>query len=362
MNINKAVAVVFGLAISVSVMASELGDLFATYQDSLDSGNQLEIARAAEAVYRYASKELPEVSKSRAAATLNYGKALIDANQFDEAEDRLRESFGLYKQIYGEEGFELVDPLLELARARAEDVGDSRRHLYRKFLNDALEIAEINHGKDSGTYAAILLEAGKIALDNGKDVRANRYLEEAYEMFSGLDRANIRDYFFSAFYLGKYHLARKDFEKAELYLSEALGVADNDDLPDGQAELIVRAFLVEAYEELGQTKKATEQCRLIGRATPFDMNQEPKPLFSRALKYPAVALERKQEGFVVARFTIDDEGFARDIEIEKVSGSNMFSRSAVEYLEEARYAPRFVDGVAVDTKERRMSFKFSMAD
>lgn len=349
------------LALPLVTEAGELGERFREYKEALSTRDPAKIAAAAEVVYRVADK-LPEDNKNYAAAAMNYGKALIDIHEYDKAELYLKKSVKSHRRAYGDKDARVIDPLLALARARAENVGHSDRYRYRNYIHDALEIAEASGGKQSPLYATVNLEAGKIALDSAKEWRALNYLDDAYQAFSGPLKDHISKRFLSALYLGKYYMARNQYKRAEPLLVEALQLIDGASDKDSQLELTTRAFLVEVYEELGQQEKSIEQCRAIGGATPFNMNQEPEPLFTRGLQYPPAALDSHAEGYAIARFTISDSGLAEDIEILETKGSSSFGSAAEKYLREARYAPRFVDGKPVSTPDRQIKFHFNMAD
>ena len=350
------------LLLSSSIVhAGELGDRFQEYQKAVAQKDPEQIAATAKSVFAVV-ENYPIDNKNFAAAAMNYGNALIALKKPKEAEVYLEKSLESYRKIYGENGVELITPLLTLARIRANEVDLNRKLRYRSYIEDSLDIAESNKGDDSLLYAKVNLEAGKIALDMAKERRAHKYLEKAHAAFSGPFEKDTYGKFYSAFYLGKYYLSRKQYKKAEPLFVEALDVVDIESGKDGQLELTTRAFLVETYEELGLQDKSIEQCRAIGKATPFDMDQEPVPLFKRTLEYPTSALEQRREGYAVARFTISDSGFAENVEILESKGSSSFAEAAKKYLEQARYAPRFVDGSPVETPDRKMKFSFHLAN
>ena len=355
-------ALAISVALSSAANAGELGDRFAEYKLALESGSKGRIAETAKSVFDYTKENLPENNKNRAASALNYGSALIALKRYDDAEKVLSEAMTVYRSSYGENAEALIDPLMMHAKARAANVGHSSRQRYRRFVDDALDIAEASRGKDSYLYAKLLQEAGRIGIDNAGDRHALEYLERAYAVFTGPLGEYQVERFLAGFYLGKYFLVRKNYRQAEVFLAEALALADASSEKDTQLELTARAFLVEVYDSLGESEKSIEQCRAIGKATPFNMNQEPKPLFRRNPKYPRSALEIGTEGYAIAQFTISDAGIAEDIEILETKGSRSFGRSTQEYLEDLRFAPRFEDGVAVDTPGRKMRVNFSMAD
>ncbi|MFD1215909.1 energy transducer TonB [Microbulbifer celer] len=285
----------------------------------------------------------------------------MKSKRYEEAERVLSGALRLYCASYGKGAEELIDPLMLRAQARAAHVGHSARSRYKRFVDDALEIVEDSRGKDSYLYASLLQEGGKIGLDDAGDRFALEYLERSYSAFTGNLAEHELERFLAGFYLGKYFFSRKQYRQAEMYLAEALDLADTSSDKDTQLELAARAFLVEVYDHLGQREKSIAQCRAIGEAVPFNMDQEPQPIFRRKPEYPRSALDTGREGYAVVEFTISDEGFAKDVQILETKGSIGFGRATEDYLQNVRFAPRFVKGKAVDTPGRKMKVSFNIA-
>lgn len=357
------VVVILGVVPGGKVSAAELVRLFSDYQVAVKSGDRDSIVRAAAAVYEEAKVSLDQSSKSRAAATLNYSKALFEAREYIRAENISEEAVTLYKVAYGEDAIELVDPYLELARTTVGNRKESSGHraTYKRYAQKALSIAEKAGGENSYLYAVVSLEIGRIALDYDHSPHAGKYLKAAEEAFSGPYSQYLLNNFLSNFYLGKFYMAKGNRSQARPYLEAALAVADQEGGPDGALEMTARAFLVDIYESLGEAQLSAIQCRAIGKMVPFDMDQEPKPLFRRLPEYPRVALQSGREGYAIVNFTISDSGIPTDIKAIETSGSKSFGAAAEDYIKGLRYAPRFESGEPVDTPDRKIKVSFSMA-
>ena len=115
------------------------------------------------------------------------------------------------------------------------------------------------------------------------------------------------------------------------------------------------------YQELGEPEKGTAHCLAIGRMTPYDENQDYLPLYRRAPRYPTSALQRGKEGFADVLFTVDSQGIVQDPEVFAHEGDAAFKKAALDAVKAFRYAPRFVDGEAVDTPgvKTRITFRFT---
>jgi TonB family protein len=274
----------------------------------------------------------------------------------------LKEIVPIYEIAYGENAPEVVDPLIELARAEVALLPDRGGRLYLSHLREALDVAEGAEGRDSFLYASLALEAGQIVFDQGESLRAKSHLDDAYRAFNGPLKQHSYYAALSGFYLGKYHLARKKYAEAEPYLVNAVHVLSGQTQADTHLELTARAFLVEVYEALGNTGKSSEHSQAIGSMTPFEMGQEPVPLFKgHPPAYPPLALQARREGYAIVGFTISDTGIPEDTHVLETKGSKSFGDAALEYVEKLRFAPRFVDGVAVDTTDRKFRVSFNLA-
>ncbi len=142
--------------------------------------------------------------------------------------------------------------------------------------------------------------------------------------------------------------------------------------PDHPTALMARANLVDAYEHLGESERATEHCLAIGQTTPWGGTADYQPLFKRPPTYPRAAQVRGLEGYVLLAFTVDKKGFVRDPSVvdSRVRGHGTagreyvgeFEAAAIEAARKFRYAPKFVDGNPVTVDDVRNLIKFELRD
>ena len=73
--------------------------------------------------------------------------------------------------------------------------------------------------------------------------------------------------------------------------------------------------------------------------------------------YPAAALRRNLEGYVIVMFSVTASGSVDNIRVTE-SSDTVFERAAVEAARKFRFRPRVIDGtpVAVDAVRRRITF------
>ena len=145
--------------------------------------------------------------------------------------------------------------------------------------------------------------------------------------------------------VGERRLAEELFLKVlDIYQLAELSSAD-------QRIQIVNGFLVDVYEKLGKRDKATAYCQAIGKARPWDVNQEQVPIFITKPRWPKKALKERIEGTIKLGFIVDKQGFVKDPEIINVKGpKKLFKMSALRAVLKWRFAPKFVDGQPVDAK------------
>lgn len=78
-----------------------------------------------------------------------------------------------------------------------------------------------------------------------------------------------------------------------------------------------------------------------------------------APRYPAAALRRELEGYVIVEFTVLRSGAVADVVVLE-STDSIFERAAIEAVERFRYKPQVVDGEAVPTAGIRTKLTFEL--
>ena len=83
------------------------------------------------------------------------------------------------------------------------------------------------------------------------------------------------------------------------------------------------------------------------------------PIVKVAPVYPARALQRGLEGYVIVEFTVTRQGTVRDVGVVE-STSTLFERAAREAASKFKYKPRVIDGEAVEVPGVRNKISFSI--
>ena len=84
------------------------------------------------------------------------------------------------------------------------------------------------------------------------------------------------------------------------------------------------------------------------------------PIVKVAPVYPARALNRGLEGYVIVEFTVTRQGTVRDVGVVE-STSTLFERAAMESALKFKYKPRVIDGVAVEVPGVRNKITFEIS-
>ncbi|MDE1513804.1 MAG: energy transducer TonB [Vibrio sp.] len=92
----------------------------------------------------------------------------------------------------------------------------------------------------------------------------------------------------------------------------------------------------------------------------FSVNQQVMPLHRVEPNYPARALQRRVEGYVILRFSIDELGKTRDIEVVEANPQRYFEREAMMALRNWKYQPKMVDGKAVSQLGQTVRLEFKL--
>lgn len=100
----------------------------------------------------------------------------------------------------------------------------------------------------------------------------------------------------------------------------------------------------------------------IGQPAPLQLaqNSQVMPLHRIEPKYPARALKRKIEGYVVLSFSIDITGKPTDIKVVEADPKGVFDREATRALLNWKYQPQVVDGKAVKREGQTVKLEFKL--
>lgn len=346
--------ILIGLVLSFSTLSiavkgknnekqARLNEAYLAYQiHQQEFGNTVESKNYAKTAYLAGQAALDKNSIEYAVLVENYAVALNILRPSEESLPYLLEAIEIY-QSFEEPSYGLVNTLLELDRVYRL-TQKTRRKIYstqRKAVKAAEDI-----GNQTVLIKTLLMIGSRNVSDSRslkKEVkRGIKYLEAAHELSGS---KYVESAAFIEFWLGKGYALLKKNQQAINYFEQVLTKKGHNKLVQ-QLALTSHAFLVDVYSRSNDKEKATEHCQAIGKLTPWNPNQESKPLYLLQPKYPRRATLNGIEGWTKIQFTVTPEGFVAEPEVVE-SSLEIFSNVALKAIKEWRFAPKFVDGKPV---------------
>ena len=336
----KILTLLFFLLLSASLISQEASPSRADnikifnesqrcFKAAIKKGQQLTESRRCAKLSLEAGRSLFEPdSKNIAILTYNYGKTLDKYGK--ERRTVLENATDLYEYIHGKDSPELISLLIDAEKA-----------------NRAVRIAKDSYGGGSILYADTLLAAGM-----SDPFKGARFLEEALQMYMKAGGPDSLGVTLANFYLGKNKMAQAQYKLSIPYFLKA---TKNPSIAS-----YAHAFLVDAYDRTNQQDKATKQV-LIMAAIRGNTAQSYIPLFVQQPKYPDRARRFGKEGYAMIELTVSKEGLALNPTVieEKPEGQE-FGKAALKAAASLRYVPRFIDGEPVEVPGVLYKYNFNM--
>ncbi|MCG9728762.1 TonB family protein [Shewanella sp. Isolate13] len=363
-NIVLAAVFMTVVSFSSSTFASEFSEAYSAYKTAVSADNQSDAELYALQSYELGKLKFGADNINTAMLALNAANALIanmPKNTFEQevkvkakiiqpkAYELSQVALQIYSKHYGEEAVELIDPLLGLSDA-------SSKKYAREFLDDALDIAE---DSDNPMLIADTKMAYFERLVNSRYYtrKVRNYAFDAQEAYSELLPEDAMKRVLTSFRVGNVRFAEKDYDEAEELF---LGVITQFQKLDYNHpyELAAHAKLVQIYELEGESDKSTQHCIAIGNMKPWKEDIEPTPLFRKHPDYPISYLKSGKSGSTQMSFTIDKMGFVKDVVVIESNGGSKFEAESLIALKQWRYAPKFIDGEAVEAKGLKVNLEY----
>ena len=317
----------------------EFTTAYNAYREAMEASQYATAVLHAEQARALGEQVFADNDEVRATLALNHGLALSEAGLKSAAYTVLKEARQPVEQVFGRESERFFQLEMTLFSNAPRDAAS--RH-----LTSMLKLARLHYPEDSESMAMIKLHGGSLAW---WDHRARGLLREAAATFSRSGQAELEAR--AAFYIGKIDIGLDQYRNAVEAMTRVVDALPADDT----MALMAHANLVDAYERLGESERATKHCLAIGRTTPWGGTADYQPLFKRPPTYPRAAQVRGLEGYVLVEFTVDRMGFVRDPSVVDSGVSTKrgpvvseyiadFETAAIKAAREFRYAPKFVDG------------------
>lgn len=347
-------------AVAADIKA-EFTKAYKAYNAAVEDGDKDQILATAKKAYEVGLMRFGENNINTGGLALNYGNALLEKWKNKEAAKVLTASLEIYEKEYGENSINLIDPLFSLADAESQNLEKNAGvyHLLR-----VSELIEKNLGKENDIYFETQLKIG-IRYYSGNAGNRQKYalekVKNAHAWFLKKYGAESSFTASASHWVGRVYLQRKKYNAAVKSLNEALLGLDSSKNSRHRLAMSTHAFLVNAYEGIGDDEKAAKHCQLIGQINPSDSIDGALPIYKVAPKYPRAMAMKGREASVVVSFTVDKNGETKDIKVieEESKGDTGFYQASIEAVKQFRYAPRYQNGEFLETKGvlNRLSFK-----
>lgn len=272
-----------------------------------------------------------------------------------------------YKTLYGEHSEQLFQAILSqldhYPNKRVHSVED-KDEILQPLVEQAIDIAEqlVTQKPDISHVIYYLLskQISKKTIFPSVRNQATHYSQLAYEgLLNKLGSQHVQTLEAQFRLAGLEYNARKFHRAAELFEALVTNIESSIDTSHPY-ELLARGRLVNIYERIYESEKATEHCIAIGKMKPWEENLKPQPLFRLNPKYPKKAAMDNKQGLAKMSFSINEKGFVKDIQVIKSEGGREFEKESIAALKKWRYAPKFKNGKAVTATNLTVLLDFKM--
>lgn len=344
-----------------------LSAAYSEYKAALESGDiELEIVAARKSL-DVGSTFYDESDPSLVTLRHNYAHALLRGGRTEQARKQFLELIDNLIEFTGTQNPKLIGYYMMVAQLSG---GFGKEKEQNKWFERALNVASGVHGVDSVDYAQVASFAGIELFRDSNSLIGEEYIEQALAIYESELGERSLEAGMLKYQLGQFAYYGQEYREASIWLLDALSIVSGDSTYEQEQRLHIRALLVQNYELLGESDNATRHCIAIGRENQLADDQEFIPLFRPDPQYPRSMIRNRIEGHVVLSFSVDENGFVRnpevvdDVMINRRTGrvsapsgfrdpneQDPFVDAALNALERYRYAPKFVDGIAVPVHE-----------
>ena len=327
----------------------EFNAAYLQYGNTVDS-NPVVARDAARRALDFGRSLFGEDNERTAMLAINYSNLL----EGEQAQAYLDEAVAIYEKKFGTETEEMILPYMRLGRMLTNS---GKYELASNYYQLALVLAENHLSIDSIAAGNIQLELGSIEFTRGQDEAALSYLRAAQQALQGESEiAALNNFARVNLLFGRIYLHQERYQMAldNLLVSlDALSAYPNSDI-----RLSNRLYLIEAYEKLGRSVKATEHLLAIGAVNRLAPDENLTPRYLVVPEFGAAKGAPGDESGILVSFMVDKEGFVRDPVLKSSAGSDSLSAIFLQAIGQFRFAPRFIAGEPVDSPDQQYRFRY----
>lgn len=365
------VALLLAATFSANAFASaepSFSSVYRQFQKAAAAEDYSKAAELAGQAYTLGKAKFGEHSENTANLLFSYANMLVEAGQIKEGFERYNDVEHEYTELFGYESentlmfyLSAIDMRQNIGNKVSKEIWEDSDRWVRRAVSITDKLAELHPDMAAGYYHETVLMLSKLSLipltESESKHFAERAVQAAKAMWGESDKRTLE----TQFVLGMLYESGKDYKDAISTFEHIANTFDNAVSFSHPYALGSHARLVSLYEEEGEPDKATRHCRAIGAMTPWTDDIEPTPLYRKDPKYPTSYARMNKEGWVRLVFDITEDGFVKNIRVVDTSGGDRFADASKKALATWRYAPQFVDGHAVYTKDRMVQLDFKLA-
>ena len=298
-------------------------------------------------------------SLNTANLALNYALALPEVKSQTSNLTLLKEKYALFTAIlpiytnqYGEQGLELFDVYIGLAKS-TQSASESSA-----LFEQALGLLPENSKLLADNYFEASMHLFN-HFQTKKYQKARTYAYKADEIYQQILAENTFERAKSNYLIGMIAQGMRKKNEAIKRFNDVVDVFDKHLDFDHPFELAAHSRLIGLYENKGESEEATKHCLAIAKMIPWKEQQEQTPLYRINPNYPKSMVRKGKEGFAQLEFDITPAGFVENIKVLDATAQS-FADESIKVLKQWRYAPKFENGLAVKaTTKVQMDFKLS---
>ncbi len=214
-------------------------------------------------------------------------------------------------------------------------------------FEDALEIARTINFSEA-EVAEIEIDYALNSLNRYDHKGAEKYMASAKERFQNVYGDNHFKYAESLLLYGVAYQFNSKSSASDIY-EKALKLFDQFEQEDLTLKDETHKYLIDFYEKLGRSDKATYHCQALAQNYSLDPDQEIQPLYYIDPYFPRETPEQRAISRWSGLFelTIDTEGRTKDIQLVE-SSDDIYNEWVVQAISKFRYAPEILNGELVE--------------
>ncbi|MEZ5758811.1 MAG: TonB family protein [Emcibacteraceae bacterium] len=371
----RRIFIILILIFSHAALADEVADkaefqkLYAQFNDLYANSEDIDpIIEVAEKLYELAPKIYGKNSQNTAVVTYNLASLYLEkagsaglSDYDNKARDLFEDYFQILDKIDAPKDKNFVNQYLYYLKSIALEAYQDALPSRVKKLH--IIARELDYSQNE--LADIEFQLGLLLFKNNDFHKSLDYFELSnanYIKSYGSEHFKVGETYF---WIAKLQMGDKKRTSAETSFETALKIFDKNPELSKELKQNTHAFMVQLFEDMGLSDKATLHCQAIAEERPKDFDQYIKPIYRKNPTFPElesyeIAKLKKEPAEVTLNFDVDTNGFTKNITVIE-SSNQKFNESSIEAAKGFRYAPTIKDGNLTYTKDAKVKIVFGIS-